>query len=269
MRIAAVQLSCTPGDIRGNMQTLAAYARQGADQGCRLLLFPEISDIGYDLSHIARRGRTAWPEVRDTLLRLAQATGVILVCGVCIADTTGLANGLVAFGTDGRILATYRKSHLLQAPGADESRVFTAGNELVCLDVDGIRFGLSICYDLRFPELFRAQMQAGCSVLLLSSAWPKARRDIWRTLTAARAVENQCWLLGANQCGKQGAFPFGGHSVFVGPAGETTALGEEEGLLTGDIIMEQQNAIRSAIPALTHIRTELYSEKIGKGTESL
>jgi predicted amidohydrolase len=263
MKIAAVQLSGFPGDVRANLDTVRRHVRTGAEACCRLLLFPEISDLGYDMPAIAAAGRQWWPRVRDELAGLAREHGLCLVCGVCLPGPDGLANALVAFGPEGDILASYRKIHLFEAGDADETRVFSPGADIVCFDFEGVRFGLSVCYDLRFPELYRVQALSGCQALLLASAWPQARIDIWQTLCAARAIENQCYLLGANRVGDRGVFPFGGHSLFVRPSGEVTlADGLHEGLTIGELDPAEVAGIRRSIPALHHRRPGLYAKVV-------
>ncbi|PKN42100.1 MAG: hypothetical protein CVU60_07725 [Deltaproteobacteria bacterium HGW-Deltaproteobacteria-18] len=270
MKIAAVQLSGFPGDVRGNLDKIRTAAKAGAEASCRLLLFPEISDLGYDMPSIALGGRDWWPRVRDELSELARDHGLCLVCGVCLPGPDGLANALVAFGPDGGILATYRKIHLFTSRDADETEVFSPGAKIVSFNFEGVRFGLSVCYDLRFPELYRAQALGGCQALLLASAWPKARIDVWQTLCAARALENQCYLLGANRVGDQGAFPFGGRSLFVTPGGEITLANEmNEGLIPGHIDLAELAAVRRNIPALAHRRPDLYAEVVDDSTRSL
>lgn len=270
MKVAAVQMSATPGDVRGNLDAVAARARAGADAGCRLLLFPEISDLGYDMPSIAGNGGSSWPMVRDRLLSLAAECGLCLVCGVCLPGEDGLFNALVAFGPRGTILAEYRKVHLFKGGDADETGVFVPGRKLVTFDLEGVRFGLSICYDLRFPEVFRALALSGCHGLLLASAWPRARIGVWQPLCVARAVENQCHLLAANRVGEEGAFPFGGRSLFVTPTGEVTAAdGHEEGLVFGIVDPQEVLAARRAIPALNQLRPDVYAEVPDDSAESL
>ncbi len=270
MKIAAVQLSGFPGDVSGNLDKIRNQARAGAEASCRLLLFPEISDLGYDMPSIALAGQGWWPRVRDRLMALARELEICLVCGVCLPGPDGLANALVAFGPGGDILAQYRKIHLFTATDADETEVFSPGSEIVCFDFEGVRFGLSVCYDLRFPELYRVQALHGCQAMLLASAWPRRRIDIWQTLCAARALENQCYLLGANRVGDQGAFPFGGRSLFVTPDGEITSANEDhEGLTIGAVDLAELAVIRRSIPALAHRRPELYAGVAGNSAQIL
>jgi predicted amidohydrolase len=270
MKIAAFQLSGFPGDVSGNLDKIHAAVLAGAKASCRLLLFPEISDLGYDMPSIALAGRDWWPRVRDRLISLAREHEICLVCGVCLPGPNGLANALVAFGPNGDMLARYRKIHLFTATDADETKVFSPGNEIACFNFEGVRFGLSVCYDLRFPELYRVQALQGCQAMLLASAWPKRRIDIWQTLCAARALENQCYLLGANRVGDQGAFPFGGRSLFVTPGGEITlASADQEGVITGTVDLAELAVTRQDIPALAHRRPELYAKVVDNSSESL
>jgi len=270
MKIAAVQMSAVPGDVPGNLEAIRLWTRAGARAGCRLMLFPETSDLGYDLPTIARHGRDHWPQVQDVLSGLAREHSMALVCGVCLPEPEGLANALAAFGPDGQILALYRKIHLFSTATADETRIFVPGSEIACFDLDGIRFGLSICYDLRFPELFRVQALRGCQALLVASAWPRTRADVWQTLCTARAVENQCFLLGANRVGETGAFPCAGQSILASPVGETM-LGtpDREELLLGEIDPVRVLSARNAIPALAQRRPALYGEVARNSTSSL
>lgn len=270
MKIAAVQMSGLPGDVRGNMDKVRAHAKAGAMASCRLLLFPEICDLGYDMGAIASSGRHWWPRVRDELSALAEEHGICLVGGVCLPTEQGLFNALVAFGPGGDILAEYRKIHLFAGGDADEAAVFSPGTKIACFEFEGIRLGLSLCYDLRFPELYRAQTLSGCQALLVASAWPRTRIGVWKTLCAARALENQCFLLGANRVGDQGLFPFGGHSLFVTPAGDmTVADGTSEGLIPGVIDLNDMAAVRRAIPALSHRRPEIYAQALDNSAQSL
>ncbi|NLW81124.1 MAG: hypothetical protein GXY42_05555 [Desulfovibrionales bacterium] len=270
MRIAAVQVSGIPGDVQGNLEKIRIHTQKGAAAGCRLLLFPELTDLGYDLRAVPRHGPATWKTSQGVLAGLAREFSLCLVCGVCLADGHNHANALVAWGPDGEILVIYRKTHLFRAGDIDETQVFRAGDAATCFELDGIRFGLSICYDLRFPELFRTLALGGCHVLLLAAAWPRARIHVWKPLCIARAVENQCYLVGANLVGDQGMYPCGGASLFVTPAGQTTeADPRQECLVHGSVCTEELREIRNAVPALAHRRPDLYARGLSYCPSSL
>ena len=270
MKVAAVQISGLPGDLQGNLRHVESMARQGAAQGCRLLLFPELSDLGYDLQVAADQGREAWPEVRKRLTDLAEELNVCLVCGVCLPGEDGLFNALTAFGPAGDILCEYRKIHLLRTADTDERKAFVPGRKIVNFELDGMRFGLALCYDLRFPELFRAHALAGCHCLLLASAWPAARISAWEPMCISRAVENQCFLLGANRVGDKGAFPFGGRSLFVTPTGDADIAAEvQEAFVYGEVTPEEVVTARRIMPVLSHRRPDIYAEALNNLPMSL
>jgi predicted amidohydrolase len=123
------------------------------------------------------------------------------------------------------------------------------------------RIGVAICYDLRFPELFRRLTMDGAELICLSAQWPKPRSDHWRTLLKARAIENQVFMVAANCCGRQGKLDFFGSSMIVSPRGEILAeAGEEPCNVMADIDWEAQRAYRQAIPAWNDRRTDVYGD---------
>lgn len=258
MRVGLVQCNAVPGDVSINLKRMAEFVAQAADAGCDLVLFPELADLGYDLSDSAAQGYTAWPHTQKTLAALAAQHKICLVCGVCAAEQAGLANALIAWGPHGNILATYRKIHLFCTQTVDESAVFRAGHEPVMFFHQGICFGLALCYDLRFPELFRLYAHKGCEVMLVAAAWPAARAHVWQTLVQARAIENQYFVLGANRTGSL-PFAFAGASLCAAPDGNTQhSRTTEEELLVTHIDTRQIAEHRAAIPAWDHCRPDIY-----------
>lgn len=265
MKIGAVQFKGLPGDVRGNLSLIRSFVQRGAKAGCRLLLFPEATDLGYDPSIIAQHAPSAWPLVEKTMSGLAREHKIFLACGVCASSPDGLTltNTLAVWDAQGELGVRYDKIHLFQSHDSGEQSVFLPGSRMVGFELDGIRFGLSICYDLRFPELFRAQALAGCHVFLVASAWPRSRAEIWTTLCQARAMENQCFLLGANRVGEHGIFPFCGQSLFCEPTGQMElADARESTLLAARLDLAELDAARRNIPALTHRRTKLYDTAV-------
>jgi predicted amidohydrolase len=172
-------------------------------------------------------------------------------------------NACCVYGPDGRRLARYDKIHLFafdngQGESYDEARVLQAGDTPVTFEHAGWRAGLSICYDLRFPELYRAMMQPPCDVLFVPAAftWTTGQAH-WMTLLRARAIENQCWVVAPAQGGthENGRRTFG-HSVVFGPWGEQLACvhegGEGEGFALADMQAARRDEVRLQLPALRH-----------------
>jgi predicted amidohydrolase len=176
-------------------------------------------------------------------------------------------NTSVVFDPRGEIIATYRKIHLfdVRIPGGREyleSETLTAGNEPVTFAIGGITFGLAICYDLRFPELFRRMSDRGAQVLLVPAAFTlQTGRDHWELLARARAVENLCWVVAVGQWGKHPpANTCFGRSMVIDPWGLVTVQAQDgETTALADIDMETLHRIRESFPALGHRRGDLFS----------
>jgi nitrilase len=171
-------------------------------------------------------------------------------------------NRCCVFGPEGQAVGHYDKLHLFRytnnaGEDYDEGRVLDAGDTPVALDLGGWRTGLSICYDLRFPELYRELMTPPCDLLSVPSAFTYTTgRAHWELLLRARAVENQCYVIAAAQGGRHdNGRRTWGHSLVVDPWGEVLALCEEgEGLAMADISRERIDEVRRQLPALTHRR---------------
>ena len=166
---------------------------------------------------------------------------------------------------DGTVAATYRKLHLFDVavddgPADTESARVTPGDRAVVADVDGFGLGLSICYDLRFPELYRALALAGASVLAVPAVFTeRTGRDHWEVLLRARAIENGAWVIAAAGCGAggPGAIPGWGHSMVVDPWGRIVAQAAmDEGIVRAELDLDAVDAARRQIPALANRRPE-------------
>jgi predicted amidohydrolase len=166
----------------------------------------------------------------------------------------GLSNTSVLLGPDGATLATYRKIHLFGfAEG--EPALMTAGDEVVTVDTAWGVLGLATCYDLRFPELFRRLLDAGCSLVLVPAAWPAPRVGHWTVLAQARAIENQMVVVAVNATGDQGGKTMGGHSIVVDARGAILAqAGTDPAVLDVDIDLAQVATWRAQFPVLADRR---------------
>jgi predicted amidohydrolase len=142
----------------------------------------------------------------------------------------------------------------------DEDRYLQPGSAPLLLDLPWGPTAFAICYDLRFPELFRRYAVEGAKIIVLPAEWPMERIEHWRALLIARAIENQCYMIATNACGQTGETIFGGHSMIEDPWGKIVMeLGEQPGLATAEIELELVDAVRKRIPVFDDRRPELYT----------
>lgn len=169
-----------------------------------------------------------------------------------------LHNTAVLFAPDGTQRGLYRKIHLY-GHGAGESRNYASGHELACVAVGDLHAGLAICYDLRFPELYRALVSAGATVLITMAAWPVARAAVWRALHIARAIENQCYVVACNGSGEDGGTVLAGGSLIIAPDGRVLAeAGHAPAVLEAEVAAEVVELTRAAFPVLDDRRADVF-----------
>ena len=259
MKVALAQIEAIAGDIEGNCAKIADYAGRAAACGCGAVLFPELSDTGYDLE-VVRRHADVWPQgaVAERLSAVARGEHIFILAGVAERYGENFYNACMVLNPEGALVARYRKSHLFTPTG--EAQCFAYGDDVGTVPVGDSLWGLSICYDLRFPELYRMlTLKHGAQVLVDSSAWPMVRLAHWDVLTRARAVENQAWMLAVNHVGGNGAHAFCGHSRVIDPFGQVVAeASEAEELLVAELDLTLVERCRQKIPALRDARPELW-----------
>ena len=269
MRVAAIQMNSGP-DVAANLQRVRELTTQAADAGARLVVLPE--NVALMPSSQASRVQAAEAEgsgpIQQTLADIARNAGVWLVGGTIPlrvdGDPNRVAPALLVFDPAGQVIARYDKIHLfdVEVPGESkrqyrESDDFVACGPVRCVQVDDVCVGLSICYDLRFPELYRQLVEQGAQVLVAPSAFTaQTGRAHWDLLLRARAVENLAFVIGANQTG---VHPRGhqtwGHSKIIDPWGRTLAAAETmPGFVLADLDLEQQRQTRTRFPVLSHRR---------------
>ncbi|RRN72233.1 carbon-nitrogen family hydrolase [Peribacillus simplex] len=161
-------------------------------------------------------------------------------------------NTSVLFSPDGTLIGIYRKMHLFRY-GSKEGQILTRGNETTVVDTEFGKVGLSTCYDLRFPELYRAEVDLGAELLLVTSAWPHRRLEHWKLFNSVRALENQCFLISSNCVGNTNDVLLAGHSQVVDPWGIVVAAGgDEETIIKTEIDPSQVTKVREVFPNLKH-----------------
>ncbi len=261
MKIAAAQMACTLGDLAANARKMRDFAERAKAAGAELVVFPEMADTGYAMD-VIREMAKPWNEgVVPELQETARTLAIGIISGVSERTGECIHNSQVVIDASGAIVAKYRKTHLFSPAPVEEDKCFAPGVELVSVAFGSLRLGLTICYDLRFPELYRAlALEQGANVFIISSAWPFPRVEHQRVLATARAIENQSYVVLANRVGKDDGVPFCGSSALIDPYGVVVAAAsaDREELIVAEVAPEVIEQVRTRMAVLSHRRPDLY-----------
>ncbi len=267
MKVAVLQVAygdTEPMDER--VDRVAALVRE--QRGHDLVVLPELwAPGGFAYREWADRAQPVDGPIGSAMSAAARDAGVVLHAGSIVErpgdgetgpEGRGLWNTSLVYAADGSLVATYRKIHRFGF-GAGEPRLMDAGEEIVLVDLpseapeasDPFRAALSTCYDLRFPELYRLQLDAGATAFVVPAAWPAARVRHWTLLAHARAIENQCVVIACNTAGTHAGTEMGGHSQVVSATGEALAMaGTSEQVLSVEVDMDAVTTWREQFPVL-------------------
>jgi len=267
MRAGAIQLNSTE-DVERNLETADRLVREAASRGCQFVALPEKwTVLGTDEQMSAAAQPLDGPAI-GWARTAARELGIELLAGSIVERVSGReksANTSVHIGPGGEIKAIYRKIHMfdVEVDGVlyAESASEQPGDEIVTSEVRGIPLGMSICYDLRFPELYRILAVRGAELIVIPSAFTlTTTRDHWEVLVRARAIENQCFVVAPNQIGPHPpGHRSGGRSLIVDPWGLVLATApDRESIAVADLDLEMLRAVRRRLPSLANRRAEAY-----------
>jgi predicted amidohydrolase len=256
--VALGQMALAAGEPDQNADGLRSVAAQAAARGVQLLVVPELWPTGYDLARAVPGAAPLGEGPFGLMAGLAQRHRLYVLGTALEANPAGRPfNTAALYGPDGRLAAAYRKLHLF--PPMGEVEHMAPGADLPVFDLPWGRTALAVCYDLRFPELWRRYMELGAQIVLIPAEWPVRRVEHWRLLLRARAVENQLFVAGCNRAGTAADGEFGGHSAAVDPWGRILVEGgAEPGLFTAALDLDEVARCRSAFPWLRDRRPDLY-----------
>lgn len=263
MRVAVAQISCSLGDPKANLLKVRDFSRRAKDEnGAELVVFPEMIDTGYSMP-IIRMHASDWEGgfVRG-MCEIARNLSIAIVSGVSERTRSSIYNSQVLVDSHGNISAKYRKTHLYSVPPVEEQTCFAPGDEFTTFALGHLQFGFSICYDLRFPELYRKlATQQNVGAFVISSAWPFPRVEHFKTLCIARAIENQSYIIASNRVGKDNDLWFCGSSAIIDPRGVVIAAAsaDREELIHANVSQELVLSVRSRVESLSHRREDLYN----------
>ena len=265
IRIASIQMVSTPV-LQENLNTAARLIKSAAEEGAQLAVLPEYFCLMglKDTDKVRARESYGNGPIQEQLSAIAKDNGIYLGAGTIpleAGDPEKVLNTTLVFNPHGETIARYDKIHLFgfqtETERYQESETIEAGNEpgilKIAIGTQEWIFGLSICYDLRFPELYRALGQVDCHIIPAAFTYTTGK-DHWEILLRARAIENQCYILASAQGGTHlNQRRTWGHSMLIDPWGDVFAnLPEGEGFISGVLCKDKLNEVRSKLPALTH-----------------
>ncbi|RLT21261.1 MAG: carbon-nitrogen hydrolase family protein [Chloroflexi bacterium] len=266
MRVGLVQIN-SQEDRHRNVARAIELIDQAVAQGAQLVALPECVTFLGRKEHHAANAETLDGETAQAFAATAKRHGIWLHGG-SIIEQTGQGkdyNTTIMFNPQGQMVATYRKIHLFDvdiAPGSyRESDTYLPGTDVVTTDVDGITLGLTICYDMRFPELYRTLALAGAKIIAVPAAFTAfTGKDHWEVLLRARAIENQCYIIAPAQWGEH---PVGrqcyGRSMIINPWGTVIAQAPDgEGVVVATLDMAELERLRKSVPSLANRRPATY-----------
>lgn len=254
-KVGVAQWDVKLGNIDYNMEKASFFLEKSIQEQVSVAVFPEMWSSGFDYPNLEAHAEKT-REILDFLTKITASSGMVVCGSLPEKKDTGVYNTLFVVDS-GKVTSSYSKIHLFTPTGED--RRFAAGKRaVVCRTSAGI-LGLVICYDLRFPELSRSLTLAGAEMIICSAQWPESRIAHWNTLLAARAIENQVFVIASNRCGHDFNMDYGGSSRIMSPYGRIIAeCGNDEAFVTAEVDPGEMENFRSMMPCLDHIKPEAY-----------
>lgn len=255
MKAAIIQLEVndnqTKKDRMSRVEDILTGIKEGSKQP-NLIMLPELWGAGFfNFDQYSKESELYNGETFSILAEWAKKLNCYIHAGSVVEkEEEKLYNSSLLINPSGKLVAKYRKMHLFGYQSA-ETEVLTAGEEICTVETEYGVWGLTTCYDLRFPELYRKLVDKGADLFLIVAAWPKARLEHWKLFNQVRAVENQSYLLSCNCAGEHRKTRFAGHSMVVDPWGTPIAVAEDkEEVIWVDMDMEKVKENRAEFPAL-------------------
>lgn len=255
--VSLYQMNVQLAQVAMNLDKVREIVKEASRRESTLLILPELWSTGFPLEKTLPYAERSDGPVLSEISRLARSYKICILGSTLIKKGDDVTNCATLYNAEGLCIAEYEKLHLFTL--MNEDRYLKAGEHRTTLSVSGWVSSLAICYDLRFPELFRRYALEQSRMVLIPAAWPAARVAHWRVLLQARAIENGFFVVGCNQTGITGKTRFGGFSGVIDPLGQVCLEGTEvEELLTTEIDSTLVQQARKRLPVLKDRRPELY-----------
>jgi predicted amidohydrolase len=254
MKIALIQLNIAWESKEENYKRAELFAKKAAEEKCDVVVLPEMFNTGFSMN-VPVIAEDENGQTNSVLSEIAKKYGIYLIAGFSVKkqNEDKARNIAAVYDRNGRRIAAYTKIHPFSF--ADEDKYYIAGSDPVIFSIDNILCSVFICYDLRFPEVFR-KVAKNVQAIFVIANWPASRKDHWETLLKARAIENQCFVIGVNRTGTDGnGIHYSGTSHIFDPSGSDILCGnDKEEFLTGQINPSETAEIRLRFPFLKDMR---------------
>ena len=262
MKVSLVQLDIKYESKPINYINAEKYISEVSEKGADIVFFPEMTFTGFSMD--VEKNIDLNDETIDKIKKMAYSYNVAIGFGWIKGAGEKGENHYTVISPDGQILADYVKMHPFSYSGED--KYYNGGNSLASFIYCGKKISIFICYDLRFPEIFQAASEES-EIIVVAANWPERRRDHWRTLLKARAIENQSWILGVNCYGDQQDLHYSGDSSIIKPDGTILSeISNAEGFISA-VIGDEVQEVRNGFPVKRDRKTELY-KTLYKGSDS-
>ena len=255
MRIGLAQLNVLWEMKKENFIRAEKFIKKASHKKCEIVVFPEMFNTGFSMN-IPSIAEKKFGETAKFLAMQAKQNDINIIAGYTVKGLEGKKglNQGVLYNRKGKRVATYTKIHSFSF--ATEDQYYTAGTKVVTFDIEELPSSLFICFDLRFPEIFRRVAKSVQAIFVIAN-WPSTRIEHWEALLKARAIENQCFVIGVNRTGRDGnGIHYSGRSKIIGPLGnEICSAGQKEELLIGEIVPHEVVEIRQKFPFLNSMKS--------------
>ena len=258
IKISILQMSSVIGDIEANINKVNNLVFDSLPQDCDILVLPEVWTVGWSCNKFLDCAEDIINSRSVNFLKeLAKKYNVNIIGGSIIENRGGkYYNTTPVINRSGDLVTTYSKNHLYSYYGCDEGKYITVGDSPVMVELDGVNYGLTICYDIRFPEIYRAYRKSGADILVNCAAWGSKKPIPWEVMTKSRAVENQCYMIALTQCGyiENGEYNLGESRIIDYKGEELSYIKDIEGISTCTINLSEMYEFRDKCKILNDIK---------------
>lgn len=258
INISILQMSSFIGDVDRNIQKVESIIDKDL-ASTDVLVLPEVWTVGWSCSNFIKSAQDLSGSIIEFLKQTAKKHNINIIGGSFIERVGDKCfNTCPVISRSGELAAKYSKMHLYSYYGCDEGKYITKGASPVVVELDGIKYGLSICYDIRFPELYREYAKAGVDVLVNCAAWGSNKPVPWEMMTKSRAIENQCYMVALTQSGyiENGEFNLGQSRIIDYKGDELQTIMSGEGIVNADIFPDLMYDFRNKAPIINDIRND-------------